>query len=98
MGRTPTEEDSPAVIDADGDVIISKYSLPAVMLALTPVTATVPVSLIVADCAGCVPYLTVVDGNVMLDGLNDHWAAVTVNDSETVLLPPLDVDIVNVPL
>ena len=48
-------EEPPADIEVDGDVVISKFELPAVMLALTPVNATVPVLLIVADCAACVP-------------------------------------------
>jgi len=63
-------EESPSDIEADGDDVISKFALPAVMLALTPVSAKVPVFLIVTDCAVCVPYPTTAAGNVMLDGLN----------------------------
>lgn len=94
------DEELPADIEADGCAVILKFALPAVMLALTPVNATVPVLLIVTDCCGCVSYPAVAAVNVMLDWLIDSIgsAAFTVNDSGTVLLPPSVVDIVNVPL
>ena len=44
------------------------------------------------------PYPAVADVNVMLDWLISRLGPFTVNDSETVLLPPFAVDIVNVPL
>jgi hypothetical protein len=58
------------------------------------------VLLIVVDTTVCVLYPAVADVNVWLLLLNDHTgaAALTVNDSETVLLPPLPVETVSVPL
>ena len=91
-----TVEEFPADIEDDGDAHLSKYVLPAVILALTPVNATAPVLLIVTDWHVCWLYPTGADGKIRLGwGLNVH--SVTANDTGTVLLP-FAVDTVNVQL
>ena len=56
LGLRLTEEEPLAGIRLDGGMVISKYELPDVRLALTMVSATVPVLLIVVDTADCAPY------------------------------------------
>ena len=75
LGRTLMLLELPAVIEDNGDDMISKYVPPVVMLAPTVVSVTDPVLLIVTDCAVCAPYPAFVDWNTILVGLIENRGA-----------------------
>jgi len=95
-------EEPPAGIELTGCVTISN-TLAGVMIALTPVSVTAPVLLILTDCNACVTYPSVTIGNIMFDGLIVHvgrGGGLTVNDNVMVLDIglPFAVVTVNTPL